>query len=315
MKRITKLVIVVALAIVALGATGCVRPYDTPEYKEVTPSQSVVVVPLEGKTSEQGQTPSAAFYKQHLVYSKRIQVPHKWIKTGRWASNGKWVPTVRVIVVERKPVVREWTDTSDTGTSDKNQAVVAESRESIGFKARMTASAQIDEENVPDFLYRYNGRTLEDLMDTDVRNFAAGTFAEQCAKKSIDEILASKAEIMAEVRKSTVETFKARGVTITSLNLVGEFTYLNKDVQTSIDRVFQADREKKAQALLNQKMVEEARAKATAGKLLANGVGLELKKLELREKELANQEAAIAKWDGKAPTAVGANSFLNIPLK
>lgn len=315
MKRIAKFVAVIALAVAAMGLTGCIRPYDKPELVEITPSQSVVVIPLEGKTSDQGKNPSADFYKQHLVYSKRVQVPHKWIQMGWFTSDGKYVPTVRVIVVERKPVVREWTDAGDTGTSTKNQAFVAESGESIGFKARMTASAQIDEENVPDFLYRYNGKPLEEIMDTDLRNYAAGVFTEECAKLSVDQILAHKAEIMDTVRKNTVSTFAKRGVTVTALNLVGEFTYLDPNIQTVINKVFQADRENKAQTLLNEKMIAEAKAKATAGQLLSSGVGLELKKLELRQQEIDNETAWIEAWKSggsKVPEVVtgGNASFL-----
>lgn len=315
MKRITKIALVLALAIVAMSATGCMKPYDKPEFVEVQPNETAVVIPLEGETSAQGKTPNADFYSKNLNYAKRIPVPHKWVKEGRMADSGRYVPTVKVIVTNNSPYAREWTDTADTGTSAKNQAIVAESKESIGFKARMTTTAQVRTEDVPKFLSWYHGKPMDEILDTDLRNYIGGELTAECAKRELDDIRVNKEAIMSIVRNKTVDEFAKRGITITSLNLTGEFTYLNPKIQTVIDDVFAAAREKEAQELRNSKNIAEAKAKATAGKMLASGVGLELKKLELRDKALDNQAAAIAKWNGEAPKAVGSSSFLNIPLQ
>lgn len=68
--------------------TSCVRPYDKPEYVEVGPNETAFVIPMftdtNVKTEDQVQVnENVDFYKQHMVSSKLIQIPHKWIKTGR----------------------------------------------------------------------------------------------------------------------------------------------------------------------------------------------------------------------------------------
>lgn len=315
MKRIAKIPMIVISIVFVLSCTGCMRVYDKPEFAEIKPNETAVVIPLEGETSAQGKTPNAEFYEKNIVYSKRIQIPHKWIREGRMANTGRYVPTVNVIIVNNSPFVREWTDTSDTGTSPRNQAIVAESKESIGFKARMTATAQVKTEDVAKFLAWYHGRSMDDIMDTDIRDYASGVFAAQCAKRPLDSIQRGKGDIMQVVSDETRKAFAERGITISSLNLVGEFTYLDPSIQTAINKVFQAERDKQAMVLNNQKTIAEARAKAEAGRLL-NGNGLELKKLELRQQALDNELAAIDAWKNgaKLPDVMGGNGMVfNIP--
>lgn len=318
MKKIMKFALVAMLALVALSATGCIRAYDKPEFVEVAPNQTAVVIPLEGQTSAQGKSPNEDFYKKNLNYAKRIQVPHKWIQEGRMGSTGRYVPTVKVIITNNSPYVREWTDTNDTGTSVRNQAIVAESKESIGFKARMTATAQVKTENVPKFLSWYHGKAMDDILDTDLRNYIGGEFTAQCSRRNLDDIRVNKEQIMSVVTSKTVDEFEKRGITVTSLNLTGEFTYLNPKIQAVIDDVFAAAREKEAQDLRNAKNLAEAKNKAESGRLLASGVGLELKKLEMRQYELENQRAAIDAWKAgaKLPDVMGNGGLLfNIPAK
>lgn len=305
----------VLLIVVVSVISSLVRPFDRPEYVEITPSQTAFVVPLEGQTSAQGKFMSEEFLQNAKVASKRIRVTHRWSQEGRWPNNGKWIPSVQVIVVERKPETREWTEKEGTGTSAKDEGIVAESVESIGFMSRWNCSAQIDEPDAVRFLYRYNNKPLAEVMDTEVRARVAAKFVEECAKRDLTEVIKDKASIVAAVRKDVVPYFKDRGINITVLGLTGEFTYANPKIQEAIDAKFTAARLLEAQRNINDRITSEARATATAARTLEQSGGL---RYQLRKMELENQKAAIEAWKGGAqmPTVVGGSgTIFQLPMK
>lgn len=306
-----KIVLVVLIMVMVFSMTGCMRPYDKPELVTISPSQTAFLIPLQGQTSDQKEFMSEKFLQDAKVATKEIQIPHRWLQEGRMSNNGKWIPSAKLIIVERKPETREWTESQSTGTSSKNEGVTAESKESIGFMARMNCSAQIDEGNAVKFLYRYNNKTLSEIMDTEIRARVESAFVEQCSKYTLEDILLNKESIMNEVRKSVIPYFDERGITITVIGMKGEFTYLNPAIQEAIDNKF-----KSAQSLVTQKNENErilSKAKADAEAVAIQSQSIE-KSIKLRE--LENQLKAIEKWDGKMPTYVSGNegSVFGIPV-
>lgn len=307
-----KLGLIMGVAVLSLGLMAC-KPYDKPEIVTVEPSQTVFMIPLDGKTSEQGNFMSEEFLKNAKVATKQVQIPHRWLKEGRGAifEKGRWIPSAKLIVVERKPITREWTEDAKTGTSTKNQGVVAESKESIGFMARMNCSAQIDEADAVKFLYRYNNKSLEDIMDTEIRARIESKFVEDCSKLTLEEILINKENIMKDVRTDVTAYFKERGVSITVIGLKGEFTYLNAEIQKSIDERFKSAKALESQRNENQRILEKAKAEAEAVRIQAETIGEQIKL-----KETENQAKAIEKWDGKLPQYMTGNggTMFNLPV-
>ena len=299
-------------------ASGCVRPYDVPEFVTIEPSQTAFMIPLD-TTSEQQHLASEEFLKRAQVATKRVQVSHVWVQQGHLPNTGKYLPTVRVVLVERKPVAREWTEAASTGTSPKNQGITAESRESIGFIARMNCAAQVDETDAARFLYRYNNKPLEELMDTEVRALVESTFVEECARFNLDQIWVKKDDIMKAVRATVIPYFKDRGVTITVLGLKGELTYLSPEIQKAIDGRFTAAQELKSQRDINQRSLEKARADAQAAQIISvsgnREYQLRMMEQQLRLRALENQAKSIEKWNGNTPQAVGAGTLLSLPFE
>src|SRR5438132_4824338 len=117
-----------ALVILALRALAFVRPYDVPEFIEVDSSESAFLIPLEGDTANQAAFHSVKFLEEKKVAAKRIQVAHRWGPTGFLPRDGHWIPTVRLIKVDRRPVTREWTRSPKSGSSSKDEAIAAESK-------------------------------------------------------------------------------------------------------------------------------------------------------------------------------------------
>lgn len=289
------------------------KPYDKPQLVTISPSQTAFLIPLVGNNKDnQGKFDSEAYLTSVKVASKQIQIPHRWLQEGRMDGDGKWIPTANLIIVERKPETREWTESNGTGTSSKNEGINAESKESIGFMARMNCSAQINETDAVRFLYRYNNKPLAEIIDTEIRARIESDFVEACAKYNLDQVLLNKQTIMAGVRSDVIPYFAERGITITVIGMKGEFTYLNKEIQASIDQKFKTAQDAIAQKNINDKVIAKAQADAKAIAIQAQSL-----EKQLQLKALENQAAAIAKWDGKMPLYGGGTggTIFSIPVK
>ena len=213
---------VIVLVMFTVTLSGCVKPYNTPEFVTIEPSQTAFLVPLVGDASDQGKFESEDMLNELKIATKEIQIPKRWVQTGRMYFSGEWRPSARVIIVERKPETREWTADSATGTDTNNQGIEAESNESIAFMVSMNVSAQIEEADAAKFLYRYNNKALATIMDDEIRARIESIFVEECGARSMVEILLAKKEIMDIVRLDVSAYFIERGITITVIGLKGK---------------------------------------------------------------------------------------------
>ena len=310
---------VAAIALMAL--TGCRKPYDVPEYEEIGPNETAFLVPLEGDTGKQAKFDSAASLEKLKVATKRIRITHRWNQTSRWEHHGGWIVDVRLIKVDRSPITREWTAGTTTGTEKKDQAIWAESKDSVGFSTGFSVTATIEESDASLFLYRYPNKSLANIMDSEIRARVQSSFTDAAATYDLSDLRAKKSEVIASVREDVIPFFEGRGITITTLGMFGGLSYENPKVQESIDKVFIAQREKEisaaqldAQGDKNKTIELEANAIAEKERRIAKGIAdgkqmlLDVAKnagkdpafLELRRFEV--EEARIEKWDGKYPS-------------
>lgn len=290
-----KTVIAIMFAMTALLCTSCVRPYDKPEFVTIEPSQTAFLIPLVGDTEKQASFESEELLSNAKVAMKEVQIPHRWVQTGRLDWVGEWRPSAVLIVVDRKPETREWCNTEGVGTSVQNQAIYAESSESIGFSVGMNCSAQIySEDDAVKFLYSYNNKTLADIMDSEIRARVESDFVEQCAKRTLNQILVEKEEIMAAVRKDVESYFDDKGITITVLGMKDGLEYDDPDIQRSINEKFSSEQKLVTQENENKRIISEAEAIAEANRILSNSITDEV----LRQKY-------IEKWNGELPKYVG----------
>lgn len=294
------------ITLIAIVATGC-KPVNVPDLVNVEPSQTAFLVPLEGDTTAQTSFDSEEFYKKSMVATKRIVIPKRWRQTGRMPFEGSWIPTMRVLVVERKPATRDW-EQLDGG--DQAEGIRAESKDSIGFIVGFNLSAQINAEDAAKFLYRYNNKPLEAICNDEIRARIESKFVELCAKHSLDAVLIKKQEIMDAVRGDVIPYFKERGISITTLGMKGNFTYEDKEIQDALNLKFTAEQARISQEDINLKNVSKAESDAKVAALMANPQVRMLKSYELQEKMIAVWSA---KWDGSVPqTLAGGGSNFNM---
>ncbi len=328
--------IVIGMLIIGLNTTGCMRPYDIPEYRDVKPNETAFVIPLDIDGNGQVKFNSASFLETKKVASKRIQVMHRWVQEGRLIADGKYIPTSVLIIVDRQPVTEEWV-AKEGQVKGKDNAIWTESMDSVGFSMGWTCTAYIKEEDASNFLYFYPSSGLKAVMNSEIRGRVQMTSANFSAQYKLDDLRNKKNEMAKKVQEDVIEFFKTRGITITMVGMFGGMTYENPKIQDAIDQTFVSQQEKvNASAFLdaqkdkNARINSEATALAEASRSKAKGeadgiefINVALAKannnpqlIELRQIEV--EKARIDKWNGTYPSTVagaGAQTWVGLSQK
>lgn len=327
-----------ALVALPLSGTGCIKPFDRPEYIEIDTSDTGFLIPLEGETAAQTRFQSEDYLVQRKVAAKRVQITHRWSQEGRMETDGRWIPTVRLVKVNRSPITREWTMPQGPVTSGgaarglSDKAIWIESADSVGFSMGFTCTAFISEDDAAKFLYWYPSGSLANVMDSEVRGRIQQISAEVAAKYPLDQLRAKKQEIADAVKQDVTKFFALRGVTVTTVGMFGGMTYENPAIQKSIDETFIAQQLKvvseakfEAQKKENERIELEANATAEKARREAQGQGdarklaaaaeaeairevsralgeAQQNPLLLQLKQLEVEKARVERWDGKYPT-------------
>ena len=326
----------VIIAVTALAFTsGCMKAYDKPEFVEIDTSETGFLIPLEGDTTQQAKFQSEEYLKQRKVAAKRVQITHRWSQEGRLANDGRWLPTVRLVKVNRSPVTREWntpqTTVANGAIQRSDKAIWIESGDSVGFSMGFTCTGFISEDDAAKFLYWYPSGSLADVMDREARGRIQQIAAEVAARYPLDALRSKKQEISDAVKLDLTNFFAARGITITTVGMFGGMTYENPAIQKAIDETFIAQQLKTvseakfdAQKKENERIeleasaiAEKARrealgqadARTTAAKAEAEAIRMintaaqeaQSNPLLLQLKSLEVEKARVEKWDGRYP--------------
>jgi hypothetical protein len=149
--KIKKLIVLLLVIVMSCALfAGCRKPYDKPEFVTIEASQTAFLIPLVGDTTTQSAFESEDLLNEAKVATKEIQIPHRWVQTGRKHWMGEWKPAATVIVVERKPVSRSWESGNSADASTK--AIFGETSDQIGIYVGMNCTAMIDEKDAAKFL-------------------------------------------------------------------------------------------------------------------------------------------------------------------
>lgn len=313
-KSIKYILLVGVIVMLMLSFTSCRKPYDKPELLTIEPSQTAFLIPLVGDTSDQGAFESEELLAEAKVATKEVQIPHRWVQTGRKNWQGEWRPSATLIVVERKPVSRSW-ESGDSAATSANKAIFGETSDNIGIYVGMNCTAMIEEKDATKFLYRYNNTPLETIIDTDIKKLVEDKFNTETAKYTSTDLGAKKGEIMAAVKEYVVDYFKDYGITITVLGLKEGISFENPEIQKAIDSKFASEQELVIQQNKNEANIAKAEAEAEALLLAAEAQAEANKKLaeSLTDEILA--QMYYEKWDGKLPYLYGsdANTLIQLP--
>ncbi len=322
MKKIIALVFLLIMTCCLF--TGCRKPYDKPEFVTIEASQTAFLIPLVGNTGDQAAFESEELLLEAKVATKEIQIPHRWVQTGRKHWIGEYRASATLIVVERKPVSRSW-ESGDSAATSSNRAIFGETSDNIGIYVGMNCTAMIEEKDAAKFLYRYNNTPLETIIDTDIKKMVEDRFNIETAKYTSTELGAKKGDIMEAVKAYVVDYFKDYGITITVLGLKEGISFENDAIQKAIDEKFASEQELVIQQNKNEANIAKAEAEAQAVKIAAQAEAEALKILADAQadanKKLAESltEEVLAKmyyeaWNGVLPYVYGSDgTIIQIP--
>lgn len=305
---------------------GCRRPYDKPEFITIEPSQTAFLVPLVGDSTNQASFESEEMLAQAKVATKEIQIPHRWVQTGRRHWVGEWRDSATVIIVERKPVSRSW-ESGDSSAASANKAIFGETSDAIGIYVGMNCSAQIEEKDAAKFLYRYNNTPLETIIDTDIKKMVEDQFNIATSQYKSTELHTHKGDIIDFVKKNVTNYFAEYGITITVLGIKEGFSFENPEIQQALDAKFSSEQDLVIQQNKNEAALAKAEAEAEAA-IIAAKAKAEATKIAAEAEAEANAKVAASltdeilaklyydRWDGVLPSVYGAaDTLIEIPTK
>jgi hypothetical protein len=277
MKNFTRTSTAAVIGLLLLSTTGCWRPYHEPVWVRLETNEIPFLINEVTQPAATGSQDSVtdderlAFLESQLIDARRIVIEHEWKQTGYMSWVGRWEPSQKLVIVDTSPVTRKWVADINRGTSDHDDAIWAESRDSVGFSTGIVITARIESQHdAVVFLHNYPPRSfkkiehnngefnsqvtkLSDILDTEIQARIQKVFADEAGSYDMNECRAMKLDIMKAVETDVVPFFKERGIAITTIGMFGGFTYENPDNQKAIDAVFGAEQEEH---------VAEARIKA-----------------------------------------------------
>lgn len=260
-KPVKSLLTKAAVAAILIGlATPSYAYYDRldkTEYVEIGMNQSAFLIPQVGDNKKgQGKFMSQDYLSENKVAMKRIQIPHVLMSQPGMFTD-MFIPAAKLILVDRTPYTREWTNSTTRGTSNKQEGFNVESADSVEITTAITISASVSEEDAAKFLYTFGskqkadaqlrpedqfasviyGRSLADVMDVNVRGKVMSVLAREFGKRSTIDCLHQKGDIINTVEKEVREAYAKVGITIEYVGFSESLT-LDKSVQEAVDRVF-----------------------------------------------------------------------------
>jgi len=206
---------------------------------------------------------SADYLNSNKVALKRFVIPHaKLNNSGGWASWDYYVPTGRLIIVDRSTYSREWVDAHDRGTSASKQGFPCQSSEGINITVGVSIGASVTEDNAAKFLAKfgvrppqgnrnepaviftsvYYGRSLVEVMDAVGRHKVQTLVCNEIAKRTLDKANADATAIILKVNEDIIKFFEPYGVTIDFIGWADTFSFDN-EVQTAINRRYIASQD------------------------------------------------------------------------
>lgn len=321
MKSWIKITLFVSMLVVLCTCfVGCRKPYDKPEFVTIEPSQTAFLVPLVGDSTNQASFESEEMLLQAKVATKEIQIPHRWVQTGRRHWMGEYRASAALIVVERKPVSRSW-ESGDSTAASANKAIFGETADAIGIYVGMNCTAMIEEKDAAKFLYRYNNTPLETIIDTDIKKMVEDEFNRATSQFKSTELHTNKSIIIETVKTNVTEYFKDYGITITVLGIKEGFSFENPAIQEALDKKFESEQDLVIQQNKNeaalakaeaeaQAMVIAAQAQADALLIAANAEAEANAKIAASLTPEIIQKMYYDVWDGKLPTVVGNGDYI-----
>ena len=278
--------ILTILSVFALVSCG---PYKREMAEEVESHETAFVIPLEVGTQEnQEKLMSEEYLENRKVAAKRIILGQRRRETGRAWWDYQWIPTERVIKVDRKLVTKNWVaEKSKDGKIIKDNGFPLASQDSVGFTIGINLTLMIEEKEAARYLFFFREKSLDETAEEVVKGFVQNALSDEIGRLKLTDCQLQKVEIMERVKDRVKAELQQYGITLVTIGLADEFQYDNEEVQNAIDMVYvneskvrQARQAQEEATILNQTALEKAQ----------NEQAIKLKEAE-NENEIAMKKA------------------------
>ena len=280
---------------------------DRTEIHTILPNESAFWIPDVGDNkSTQVQMDSEAYLNERKIAAKRFVIPHQKLTgsagTSLLSGWDYFVPTGRLIIVDRTPFSREWVDAGDRGTSKLKEGFPCQTKGNDKYPGGLNVTAGISigtsvlEKDAAKFLYRfgvnppmgpdgkplrvkgdassieadgkivftsvYYGRSVKEVMDDVGRKKVQTLVCNELAKRTLDLANNEMIAMMAEIEKQAKAYFASVGITLDFIGW-GDTLDFDKPIQDAINRAYIAKQDE-AIAKMLQPYAETIKALAAA---------------------------------------------------
>jgi hypothetical protein len=249
----------VGACLACLAVPGTARAYydktDFTEAYTILPNESGFWIPDQGANRDtQAQFESEAYLNANRVALKRFIVPHAKL-SGSGSFFDFYVPTGRLIIVDRTPYSREWVDASDRGTSQRREGFPCQSKEGLNISVGVSIGVSVAELNAAKYLYHfgvlapagdrtdprvifnsvYYSRKLADVMDDVGRKKVQTLVCGEISARIFDKDNEDASQIIDNVKQSAAAYFNEVGITLDFIGWADTFTF-DRTVQDAVNR-------------------------------------------------------------------------------
>jgi hypothetical protein len=243
---------------------------DRTEIYPILPNQSAFWIPEVGAVKDkQVQMDSEAFLNDNKVQLNRFQIPHQKL-TGSagnsvFAGWDYYVPSGRLIIVDRTPFSREWVDAVDRGTAARKEGIPCQSKEGLNVTVGVAIGASVSQANAARYLFRfgvlppkgevkgtadsvendgriiftsvYYSRSVQNVMDDFGRKKIQELICDQITSRTFDKVNEEAKLIKDTAAKQIVDFFAGYGITIDFVGWADTFAF-DKEVQDAVNRLY-----------------------------------------------------------------------------
>jgi len=233
---------------------------DVAEAYFILPNETAFFVPDDAPVRDgQSKFGSVEDLKAKQIAARRFVIPHARF-SGSGIFQDYYVPTGRLILVDRGPFNRVWTDRIN-GNESRNDGFPCQTQEGLNVTVEVAISASVADADAAQFLYWFGvqepkgnrsdpaviftsvfyGRTLAEVMEGVGRGKVQSLVCHEIAARTLDKVNFEANQIMVTVAKSASEYFMERGITLDYIGWAGDFTF-DRDIQKAINSRYIAEK-------------------------------------------------------------------------
>lgn len=266
--------LVICAIIIGTSFNPAMAYYDQKDWNEpyfILTNESAFWIPDVGdNASSQAKFGSIDYLSKNKIAAKRFSIPHAKLENSGTFSN-YYVPTGRLIIVDRTPFNKEWIARKDKGTAAKNEGFDVQTKEGINITVGISISTYVTEDEASKFLFWYGvkppvgdrktpeviftsvyyGRSLGEVMDSNIRSKVQAILGNTFIKYTLDEANAKADEIMIKVEKELTSFLAVSGISLSYVGWADTFSF-DPIVQDAINREYVAKKDELIAARMAQ---------------------------------------------------------------